>query len=113
MDDLPKSLDSVISRDLSVTGGAAVFAGTRVPVQTLLDHFDAGESFDDILVGFPSVRRQQIVDCLAVRQAEVDAAWREEVRRRLECLDSGQATTVPWAEARRRIWLAAGRDPES
>jgi putative addiction module component (TIGR02574 family) len=44
---------------------------------------------------------------------EIDAAWREEVRRRLERLDSGQATTIPWAEARRRIWLAAGRDPDT
>ncbi len=40
----------------------------------------------------------------------VDAAWSEEIRRRLERLDAGLAQTVPWTEARRRIRAAAGRD---
>jgi len=42
-------------------GGAPVFCGTRVPVQTLLDYLEAGESIDDFLAGFPSVSREQIV----------------------------------------------------
>jgi uncharacterized protein (DUF433 family) len=42
-------------------GGAPVFCGTRVPVQTLLDYLEAGESIDDFLAGFPSVTREQIV----------------------------------------------------
>ena len=42
-------------------GGAAVFAGTRVPVQTLLDYLEGGESIDDFLEGFPSVSREQVV----------------------------------------------------
>ena len=41
----------------------------------------------------------------------VEAIWSEEIRRRLERLDAGQATTIPWAEARRRIRAAGGRDP--
>jgi hypothetical protein len=41
---------------------------------------------------------------------EIDAAWREETRRRLERLDAGLATTTPWAEAWRRIRIAAGLD---
>jgi uncharacterized protein (DUF433 family) len=45
-------------------GGAAVFSGTRVPVQTLLDYLEAGESIDDFLEGFPSVTRQQVVTFL-------------------------------------------------
>ena len=40
----------------------------------------------------------------------VDAAWSEEIRRRLERLDAGLAQMVPWTEARRRIRAAAGRD---
>jgi len=40
-------------------GGTAVFAGTRVPVQTLLDYIEGGETIDDFLAGFPSVRREQ------------------------------------------------------
>ena len=51
----------VISRSPDVMGGAAVFSGTRVPVQTLLDYLEAGESIDDFLEGFPSVTRQQVV----------------------------------------------------
>jgi uncharacterized protein (DUF433 family) len=42
-------------------GGAAVFAGTRVPVQTLLDYLEAGDSIDDFLAGFPTVNREQII----------------------------------------------------
>jgi hypothetical protein len=50
---------SVVSRDPEVMGGTAVFTGTRVPVQTLLDYLEAGESIDDFLAGFPSVKREQ------------------------------------------------------
>lgn len=42
-------------------GGAAVFSGTRVPLQTLLDYLEAGESIDDFLDGFPSVTREQVI----------------------------------------------------
>jgi uncharacterized protein (DUF433 family) len=42
-------------------GGAPVFPGTRVPVQTLLDYIKAGETIDDFLEGFPSVTRGQIL----------------------------------------------------
>jgi uncharacterized protein (DUF433 family) len=42
-------------------GGAAVFPGTRVPVQTLLDYLEAGDSIDDFLAGFPTVRRDQVI----------------------------------------------------
>ena len=42
-------------------GGAPVFCGTRVPVQTLLDYLEAGESIDQFLEGFPSVTRVQLI----------------------------------------------------
>lgn len=51
----------IVSRDPDVMGGTAVFDGTRVAVQTLLDYLEAGESIDDFLAGFPSVRRQQAI----------------------------------------------------
>lgn len=51
----------VVSRDASVMSGAPVFAGTRVPVQTLLEYLEAGESIDDFLAGFPSVTRPQVI----------------------------------------------------
>lgn len=42
-------------------GGTPVFAGTRVPVQTLLDYLEAGETIDDFLTGFPTVTRTQVI----------------------------------------------------
>ncbi len=42
-------------------GGTAVFAGTRVPVQTLMDYIEGGESIDDFLDGFPTVKREQVI----------------------------------------------------
>jgi len=45
-------------------GGAAVFTGTRVPIETLFDYLEAGESIDEFLEGFPSVSRDQVVALL-------------------------------------------------
>ncbi len=64
---------TTISRNPAVMGGAAVFSGTRVPVRTLLDYLEAGDSVDDFLEGFPSVTREQVIAFLeeaAVRAIE-------------------------------------------
>ena len=55
---------AVISRRSDVMGGTPVFRGTRVPVQTLLDYLEAGESIDEFLAGFPSVTREQVIQFL-------------------------------------------------
>jgi len=55
---------SVVSRDPQIMSGAAVFVGTRVPVQTLLDYIEAGDTIDDFLNGFPTVSRLQVVGFL-------------------------------------------------
>ncbi len=52
----------VISCNPEVMGGTPVFSGTRVPVQTLLDYLESGESIDDFLAGFPSVNREQVIE---------------------------------------------------
>jgi uncharacterized protein (DUF433 family) len=49
----------IISRDPEVMGGVPVFAGTRIPVQSLVDHLLAGDTIEDFLEGFPSVSREQ------------------------------------------------------
>ena len=51
----------VVSCDPAVMGGTAVFSGTRVPVQTLVDYLEAGDSIDDFLAGFPSVTREHVI----------------------------------------------------
>jgi uncharacterized protein (DUF433 family) len=54
----------VISCSPDVMGGTPVFTGTRVPVQTLLDYLEAGDSIDEFLAGFPSVSREQVIEFL-------------------------------------------------
>ena len=42
-------------------GGTPVFVGTRVPLQNLIDYLEGGESIEDFLDGFPSVKRDQVI----------------------------------------------------
>lgn len=58
---VPNELLEVISIDSNVVSGTPVFRGTRVPVQALLEHLEAGDPLDVFLDGFPSVSRQQAV----------------------------------------------------
>ena len=51
----------VVSCDRGVMSGTPVFAGTRVPVQALLDYIEGGDSIDEFLEGFPSVTRSQVI----------------------------------------------------
>jgi uncharacterized protein (DUF433 family) len=55
---------SVIQSDPEILGGTPVFVGTRVSVQSLFDHLEAGDSIDDFLEGFPSVKREQVIAVL-------------------------------------------------
>ncbi len=54
----------VVSVSSEVMGGTPVFKGTRVPVQTLIDYLEAGESIDEFLNGFPTVTREQVIELL-------------------------------------------------
>jgi uncharacterized protein (DUF433 family) len=53
-----------ISVSPEILGGTPVFSGTRVPVQTLLDYLEAGDSIDEFLDGFPSASREQVLSFL-------------------------------------------------
>jgi uncharacterized protein (DUF433 family) len=55
---------SVIHSDPAILGGTPVFVGTRVPVQSLFDHLEGGDSIDHFLEGFPSVKREQAIAVL-------------------------------------------------
>jgi uncharacterized protein (DUF433 family) len=61
---MASSCCSVISVDPQVMGGTPVFAGTRVPIQTLLDYLEEGHSLDAFLEDFPTVKREQAVALL-------------------------------------------------
>jgi uncharacterized protein (DUF433 family) len=54
-------LNEVYQSDREIMGGTPVFTGTRVPVQNLVDYLEGGESIDNFLLGFPSVKREQVV----------------------------------------------------
>ncbi len=51
----------LITSSPDVMGGTPVFTGTRVPVQTLIDYLEGGETIDDFLSGFPTVSREQVI----------------------------------------------------
>ena len=51
----------IVTSARDVLSGTPVFAGTRVPVQALIDYLEGGETIDDFLAGFPTVRREQVV----------------------------------------------------
>ena len=51
----------VYHSDPEILGGTPVFQGTRVPVQTLLDYLEGGETLDEFLDGFPGVSREQAI----------------------------------------------------
>lgn len=51
----------VITSSPEVMGGTPVFSGTRVPVTTLIEYLEAGDSIDDFLEGFPAVGREQVI----------------------------------------------------
>ncbi len=54
-------LGGIIQSDPEIMGGTPVFLGTRVPLQNLIDYLEGGESIEDFLDGFPSVKREQVI----------------------------------------------------
>ena len=57
-------MDRAIVSMPDIMGGTPCLVGTRVPFQTLLDYLEAGDSLDDFLLDFPSVRREVAVTAL-------------------------------------------------
>ena len=53
--------EQIISRNPKVMNGALVFAGTRVPVESLIQHLTAGDSLNKFLDDFPTVSREQAI----------------------------------------------------
>ncbi len=61
--------DPLITKSPDRLSGTPVFAGTRVPVQTLLDYLEAGDSLDDFLADFSSVSREHVIAVLEVAKS--------------------------------------------
>ena len=59
-------VNELITSDPDILSGQTVFAGTRVPVETLFDHLEAGIPLNEFLDDFPTVRKEQAVALLEV-----------------------------------------------
>jgi len=59
-------LNELVTIDPEILGGQPVFKGTRVPVETLFDHLEAGVSLHEFLDDFPTVTKEQAVAVLEV-----------------------------------------------
>ena len=71
-------IDAIVSVSPDVMSGAPVFRGTRVPIKNLLDYLAAGDSLDEFLDQFPTVKREQAVALIELAEtlllARVDEA---------------------------------------
>ncbi len=63
--------NSAIVSSKDILGGTPVFAGTRVPVRTLIDYLEAGDSIDRFLSHFPTVRREQVIEVLEAAKTQL------------------------------------------
>jgi uncharacterized protein (DUF433 family) len=61
----------LITSTPDILGGTPVFRGTRVPVQTLIEYLEGGQTIDEFLVGFPTVTREQVIAFLEEAKARM------------------------------------------
>jgi uncharacterized protein (DUF433 family) len=65
------SLAGVVSVDPEIMHGTPCFTGTRVPVQTLLDYIEEGDTLDSFLADFSTVRREQAIQFLELAKDQL------------------------------------------
>jgi len=59
-----RRLDEVVWVNAQRMSGAPCFRGTRVPIQSLIDFLEGGETLDQFLQLYPSITRQQVLTVL-------------------------------------------------
>ena len=65
------SLAGVVSVDPGIMHGTPCFTGTRVPVQTLLDYIEDGDTLDNFLRDFTTVKREQAISFLELAKDQL------------------------------------------
>ena len=65
--------DQIVHSDPDILGGTPVFIGTRVPVRSLFDYLEGGDTLGEFLRQFPSVRREQAIAVLDLARESVVA----------------------------------------
>lgn len=63
--------EEIISSNPDILGGTPVFSGTRVPIKSLFEHLEGGDSIDDFLEGFPSVGQDQVLGLLEISKEQL------------------------------------------
>lgn len=63
----------IVHSDPEIMGGTPVFVGSRVPVQSLFDYLEAGDSLEEFLEAFPTVSREQAIGALEIAREAVTA----------------------------------------
>jgi uncharacterized protein (DUF433 family) len=66
-----EQLKGVVHSDPEIMGGTPVFVGTRVPLQNLVDYLEGGESIEDFLDAFPTVKREQAIVAIEAGKLKV------------------------------------------
>ncbi|HSH40130.1 MAG TPA: DUF433 domain-containing protein, partial [Chthoniobacterales bacterium] len=87
-------MSGVVTENSEVLGGDLVFAGTRVPAKSLFDHLKAGESIEQFLNGFPSVKREQVIALLEEARRQVTSPHRSEKRTKFPIFSSRSPGTL-------------------
>ena len=67
------TLAQIVHRDPEILDGTPVFRGTRVPIRSLFDYLEGGETLDEFLRQFPSVRREQAIALLELARENLAA----------------------------------------
>lgn len=98
------AIPTLITSSPDVLGSTPVFGGTRVPVQTLIEYLEGGQTIDDFLEGFPTVTREQVIAFLQEGQSThasrcfVKLLLDECIDRRLaKDIEGHEVVTVPQA----------------
>lgn len=63
----------IVSVNRNILGGTPCFAGTRVPIKSLFDYLEGGETIEEFLRQFPSVRREQVMGLLESARQRTEA----------------------------------------
>lgn len=66
-------IHKVVHSDPGILGGMPVFVGTRVPVKTLYDYLEGGDSLNEFLDDFPAVTRDQAIAALELGRGMTEA----------------------------------------
>jgi len=66
-----EELKGVVHSDPQIMGGTPVFVGTRVPLRNLIDYLEGGESIEDFLDAFPTVKREQVISVIEAGKSKM------------------------------------------